>query len=254
MAAKPRIQLTTSDVHLCVDPTKTFGPDGQLPVTDGDKIVGPIKSNVIPNFDHNLVIVEIHPYGHVSLASTIRSTIRGRTWEPGWLHLEQILQREVTMAPHALLTLDELREYVLRNEGQRIRLWPDHSLMGDPKTSLLEGLERGMFSYEFHKGMDPKVDSYSAFRDVLRQSTGLTAMLDTIQTRRVFISGLAFDFCVGWTAIDAVIDGFEAYIIEDATRAVNIPANGDYIGSVATMRKDLERFGVRMITSDQLVR
>jgi len=128
-----------------------------------------------------------------------------------------------------------------------MRLWPDHSLMGGPKTKLLDGLTADMFRMIFHKGMNPKVDSYSAFRDALRQSTGLTALLDTMQIRRIFFTGLAYDFCVGYSAIDAVIDGFEAYIIKSATRAVDIPANGSYPGSIAVIEAEFKRFGVKVI-------
>lgn len=240
------IEIGKGDVHVSVDAEETFGSNGDLAVPGGSDIVEPTKKT-IEIFDENISVQEVHPYGHISLASSLRSSLRGRAWPDEWLYLEQVIRREMITAPHALFTIDELREYVLRMPDQRMRLWTDHSLMGGPKTRLLDGLTADMFRMIFHKGMNPKVDSYSAFRDALRQSTGLTALLDTMQCRRIFFTGLAYDFCVGYSAIDAAIDGFEAYIIKSGTRAVGIPANGSYPGSIAVIEAEFKRFGVKII-------
>lgn len=131
-------------------------------------------------------------------------------------------------------------------------LWPDHAIFGTEESELHPFLDPADFLVVFNKGMDPAVDSYSGFRDNRGRPTGLATLLKSIGMRRVFCVGLAFDFCVGFTAIDAVSEGFEAVIVVDATRAVNIPATGTYPGSMKVIEEKLVAAKVRLAHSGQL--
>jgi nicotinamidase/pyrazinamidase len=125
-------------------------------------------------------------------------------------------------------------------------LWPDHCVQGTPGADLVAGLSVPQAELVLRKGYRDTVDSYSAFNEADRRPTGLGAYLHERGLKRVFLAGLATDFCVGWSAVDARKAGFEVYVIEDACRAI------DANGSLAKAWADMDRAGVHRIQSADL--
>jgi nicotinamidase/pyrazinamidase len=127
-------------------------------------------------------------------------------------------------------------------------LWPDHCVQGTLGAEISPDLDIPHAQLVIRKGYNAGIDSYSGFKEADRQtSTGLAGYLKERGFRRVFCAGLAIDFCVAWTALDAAAAGFETYVIEDASRAI------DTNGSLERARQDLRAAGVRTITSDRIV-
>jgi nicotinamidase/pyrazinamidase len=126
-------------------------------------------------------------------------------------------------------------------------LWPDHCVQGTPDAALLKDLALPRAQMIVRKGFHKDVDSYSAFEEADRKTaTGLAGYLKERGIKRVFVTGLATDFCVAWTALDARKLGFETYVIEDATRAI------DLNGSLAAAWKDMTAKGVKRIQSSDI--
>ena len=126
-------------------------------------------------------------------------------------------------------------------------LWPDHCVMGSKGADFAPGLRLPGAQLVIRKGFRPGVDSYSGFREADRKTvTGLAGYLRERGLQRVFLCGLATDFCVGWTAIDARAAGFEALVIEDACRAI------DNAGSLDRAWSDMTAAGVQRITSGNI--
>jgi len=127
-------------------------------------------------------------------------------------------------------------------------LWPVHCVQNTPGAALASGIDVGSRMKIFQKGTDPAIDSYSGFFDNgHRKSTGLGEFLKQEKVRDVFVCGLATDYCVKFTALDARDQGFEVFLIEDACRGVNLKP-GDVDAAVDEMR----RAGVRIIRSGQM--
>lgn len=244
-----KIEILPTDALLHVDVQPTFMPGGGLAVADGDKIL-PAVLGLHAHFDTRGLIyatLDQHPYGHISLASSYvglapyaqldRKAIRSWT------------EKKNGIARGARFDLRELEAY-LRQVGSQT-LWPDHGIAGSIEADMHPALEqaaRGHFDFVLIKGYDPTCDSYSGFRDNLKRSTTLADTMREDGVTRVFVEGLAFDFCVGWSALDAVAEGFEeVYLVEDATRAVNLP------GTVDAMRAELAKAGVRVIQSTDIL-
>jgi nicotinamidase/pyrazinamidase len=180
---------------IVVDAQYDFMPGGALAVPGGDKIV-PVINELLPKFDLVIFTKDWHPTNHKSFASQ---------------HKDKKIFDQVD-----LNGLDQI-------------LWPDHCVQNTRGSDINEdiGLEkiRGDF-YIFKKGMDPEVDSYSAFYDNGRKnSTGLKEFLEEKGVTDVFVTGLALDFCVSYTAIDAAMEGFKVAVIEDATMSINEDIN-----------------------------
>jgi len=177
------------DVLLAVDVQNDFCPGGRLPVPGGDEVVGPIN-RLIRRFDHVLLTQDWHPPGHASFASS----------HPGAKPYDRIDM------PYGAQTL-----------------WPDHCVQGTPGAEFHPGLATTKAELILRKGFHPAIDSYSAFVENDRRTpTGLAAYLRERGFRRVFLAGLAFDFCVLWSAEDARRLGFETIVIEDACRALDL--------------------------------
>lgn len=179
-----------TDALLVIDLQPDFMPGGALAVAEGDAVVAPIVA-LLPLFHTVVATQDWHPQGHISFASTHGA------------------------APYAQLPL----------YGGEQTLWPDHCVQGSPGAALHDALPREPLSVILRKGAHPECDSYSAFRENLgpggqRRTTGLGALLRARGVRRVFLCGLARDFCVRWSAADAVSEGFEAVLIDDLTRPV----------------------------------
>ena len=198
---------------LAVDVQPDFLPGGALPVGDGDAILEPLRVLVISGrFPLVVATQDWHPPGHVSFASS----------HPG------------------RRPFDEIELY-----GRPQTLWPDHCVQGSLGASLHANLPREPLAAIVRKGADPRVDSYSAFRnnwnaDGERPRTGLAGYLRERGVEEVWLAGLARDFCVLWSAEDAADDGFRVHVLWDLTRPVD-PGSDDRV------RADLEAKGIVIV-------
>ncbi|MDB5824951.1 MAG: Nicotinamidase [Herminiimonas sp.] len=198
---------------IVVDVQNCFMPGGTLPVKEGNDVVGVIN-RIAPAFENVILTQDWHTPGHASFASA----------HPG-------------KRPFDSTKL---------SYGNQV-LWPDHCVQGTPDADLQKDLKIPQAQLVIRKGYHKNIDSYSAFYEADRKTaTGLSAYLKQHQVKRVFLTGLATDFCVAWTAIDARREGFETYVIEDATRAI------DLNGSLAKAWADMKAKGVKRIQSTDL--
>lgn len=177
---------------VVVDVQYDFLREGSLEVPDGDEII-PVINNIIDKFPLVVFTRDFHPADHGSFASQ----------HPG-------------KRPFDIIDLNGIPDQVL---------WPDHCVQGTRGSHISENLDLGKIKgdfYVFKKGTDPKVDSYSAFKDNGgNNSTGLDYFLDKKGVTDVFVTGLAGDFCVEYTCIDSANLGFNTVLIKDATRYIN---------------------------------
>jgi nicotinamidase/pyrazinamidase len=204
-----------TDALLVIDLQPDFMPGGALPVPQGETIVAPIGA-LLRRFGTVVATQDWHPPGHVSFAST-----HGRP-------------------PFSTLLL----------HGAPQTLWPDHCVQGTWGAKLHPGLPREPLCLILRKGNRPEVDSYSAFRENpgpggVRPTTGLGAWLRARGIRRVFLCGLARDYCVRFSALDAAAEGFEVFVVDDLTRAVD-PSQA------AETTAELERAQVRLVQASSL--
>lgn len=202
-----------TDVLLVVDVQNDFCSGGRLAVPGGEAVVRP-ANRLMARFDHVVLTQDWHPAGHLSFASA----------HPG-------------RRPYETVDLDY---------GPQI-LWPDHCVQGTPGADFHPDLNLVRTELVLRKGFDRRIDSYSAFFENDRTTaTGLAGYLRDRGLRRVFLAGLAFDFCVLWSAEDACRQGFDAVVIEDACRALDID------GSQAEARRRLAAAGIPCIASGDL--
>ena len=207
------ITLGHDDVLLVVDVQNDFCPGGALAVTDGDAVV-PLANRLGRTFSHVLLTQDWHPPGHQSFASA----------HPGRRPFETI------QAAYGAQTL-----------------WPDHCVQGTEGAAFHPELDLTQAELIIRKGFRPEIDSYSAFFENDRKTaTGLGGYLRQRGFTRVFLVGLATDYCVHYSAVDAVGEGFQAVVIEDACRAIDLD------GSLAEARENMAKAGVSFITSDRL--
>jgi len=199
-----------NDVLIVVDVQNDFCPGGALAVPRGDEIV-PIVNRLAARF-HNVVLTQDwHPPGHFSFASTHQ----GKN------------PFETTAAFY----------------GPQM-LWPDHCMQGTPGAAFHSALDIPHAALVLRKGMEPTIDSYSAFYENDRTTpTGLSGYLRERGISRVFLAGLAFDFCVRFSAEDARREGFAVFVVEDACRGIGMN------GSVAETRASLMRLGIPCVAA-----
>ena len=201
-----RISPTEHDVLIAVDVQNDFCPGGRLAVPHGDEVV-PAINRLCETFRHVVLTQDWHPPGHLSFASS----------HPGRQPFETIT------APY----------------GPQ-RLWPDHCVQGTPGAELRKDLQIAHAELVLRKGYHRDIDSYSAFYENDRKThTGLSGYLRERGFERVFMAGLAFDFCVRYSAEDARREGFEVVVIEDACRGIDVD------GSVAATHRSLAAIGAR---------
>ena len=209
------IRPSEEDVLIVVDLQNDFLPGGALAVPDGDAVIEPIN-RLARTFRHVVLTQDWHPDGHASFASSHPSK-----------------------RPFDMIDL---------HYGRQV-LWPDHCVQGTPGAEISPDLDIPRAQLVIRKGYNAAIDSYSGFKEADRRtSTGLAGYLKERGFRRVFCTGLALDFCVAWTALDAAAAGFEAYVIEDASRAI------DTKGSLAKARNDMSAAGVQITSSAQIDR
>jgi nicotinamidase/pyrazinamidase len=206
-----RLSIDDRDVLLVVDIQNDFCPGGALAVPSGGEVV-PITNRVAQRFEHVVLTQDWHPAGHQSFASS----------HAGRKPYETI---DVTY-------------------GAQI-LWPDHCVQGTPGAEFHRELQIPHAELVLRKGYHRDIDSYSAFYENDRAThTGLAGYLRERGLRRVFVAGLAFDFCVRYSTEDAHREGFEVVVIEDACRGIDV---GE---SVAATRQALAALGVRCVSCD----
>ncbi|WP_187264270.1 bifunctional nicotinamidase/pyrazinamidase [Pontibacter beigongshangensis] len=173
---------------LLIDIQNDFLPGGALAVPEGDQVI-PIANRLQPHFDLVVATQDWHPANHKSFASQHEGK---STFE------------------------------VVELQGLEQVLWPDHCIQGTAGAAFSEALNMQQVEAIFQKGMEPNVDSYSGFYDNGHlKSTGLADYLRGKQVQEVYVAGLAGDFCVYFTAKDALQEGFSTYLIEDACRPIS---------------------------------
>jgi nicotinamidase/pyrazinamidase len=182
------IPITDEDVLLAIDLQADFMPGGALAVEGGDAIV-PLVNRLAARFGNVVVTQDWHPPAHASFAAAHAGA---KPFDTKRLHY-----------------------------GDQT-LWPEHCVQGTPGAALHPDLKVDPAFLILRKGMHPGIDSYSAFVEADgRTTTGLAALLRARGIRRVFACGLATDFCVAHSAVDARREGFETFVIEDACRAID---------------------------------
>ena len=208
------IEPVDRDVLLVIDVQNDFCDGGVLPVPGGQEVV-PVIHRIAPAFRHVILTQDWHPRDHHSFASN----------HPGRVPFDTV---ETPYGPQVL--------------------WPDHCVEGSEGAALHPHLLLDNAELILRKGFRSSIDSYSAFRENDRLTrTGLTGYLRERGLGRIFLAGLAYDYCVRYSAIDSVQAGFETYVVEDACRAI---AKGD---TVASTNHDFHEANVRRILSTELV-
>jgi nicotinamidase/pyrazinamidase len=181
-----------ADILLVVDVQNDFCPAGALAVPHGDEVV-PIVNRLAAKFAHVVLTQDWHPRGHLSFASS----------HPG----------------------ARLYETIEGSYGPQV-LWPDHCVQGTPGAALRSDLDILNAELVLRKGYHRAIDSYSAFYENDRKTpTGLSGYLRERGFKRVFLAGLAFDFCIRYSAEDACHERFEAIVIEDACRGIDVDSS-----------------------------
>ena len=204
------ITITPEDVLVVVDVQYDFLPGGSLAVAGSDAIV-PLINTLGKHFTNVVLTQDWHPADHVSFAS-----------------------QHAGKAAFETIELDY---------GTQV-LWPDHCVWGTHGAQLSADLDLPQAQLIIRKGYNRAIDSYSGFQEADRQTlTGLAGYLGERDVGRLFVVGLATDYCVGWTAIDGAAAGFDVLVIEDATRAI------DTAGSLAKAWRDMTEAGVARIQS-----
>lgn len=204
------LDISDQDILLVVDIQNDFCPEGNLAVPRGDEIV-PLVNRLGDQFSHVVLTQDWHPRDHLSFASS----------HPG-------------KKPYDTVEL---------SYGSQI-LWPDHCVQGTPGAEFRKDLHIPRAELVLRKGYHRKIDSYSAFFENDRKTnTGLAGYLRERGFTRVFLAGLAFDFCVRYSAEDARKIGFDVVVIEDACRGIDVD------GSIAKTRQQLAIVGADCVPS-----
>ena len=205
---------SASSALIAVDVQNCFVTGGTLPVKDGEAVV-PVINKLAEVFENIVITQDWHTPGHASFASSYQGKKPFETTKLSY--------------------------------GTQV-LWPDHCVQGTDDAALHKDLKLPKAQIIIRKGFNPKVDSYSAFEEADRKTaTGLAGYLKARGIKTVYVTGLATDFCVAWTAMDARKHGFETYVIEDATRAI------DLNGSLSIAWKAMGEKGVKRLKSADLL-
>jgi nicotinamidase/pyrazinamidase len=212
-AAAGAVKIDDASVLIVVDVQNCFLPGGSLAVKDGDQVI-PVINRIAKGFSNVVMTQDWHTPGHVSFASSHDGK-----------------------KPFEVIDLPY---------GKQV-LWPDHCVQGTDGAAISKDIAIPQAELVIRKGYHKNVDSYSAFTEADgKTTTGLAAYLKAHNIKRVFVTGLATDFCVAWTAMDARKAGFEVYIVEDACRGI------DANGSLAKAWADTAKAGVKRIQSADL--
>ena len=198
---------------IVVDVQRDFLPGGALAVPDGDRVI-PVINRIAPRFDNIIITQDWHPARHSSFAS-------------------------VHPAKKPFDTVDT-------PYGPQV-LWPDHCVQGTPGAELDPGLKLPHCQLVIRKGFNPRIDSYSAFKENDRKTpTGLAGYLRERGIGHIYLAGLATDFCVLYTAMDGRAAGFKVTVVEEACRGI------DMAGSLASAMGEMARAGAATIREGAL--
>jgi nicotinamidase/pyrazinamidase len=202
------MRIRSDDLLLVIDVQNDFCRNGKLAVADGDDVV-PVVNRLAQRFDHMVLTQDWHPPGHSSFATS---------------HAGRAAFESIEM-PYGQQTL-----------------WPDHCVQGSPGANFHPDLSTERAELVIRKGFRPDIDSYSAFYENDRRTpTGLAGYLRERDLRRLFLAGLATDYCVHYSAIDARRLGFEVVVIESGCRAI------DLAGSLAAAWTAVAEAGVQRV-------
>ena len=219
MPALPTDALLVIDMQSDFCPRQPDGTGGALAVSGGDTII-PLINRLAARFEHVILTQDWHPAGHISFASA----------HPGAQAYQQI---NATYGPQTL--------------------WPDHCLQHSPGAALHPALDIPHTELILRKGFRRDIDSYSAFLENDHTTrTGLAGYLRDRGLTRLFLCGLAYDFCVRYSAVDGKQLGFETIVLEDATRPVDLPAADGRPGSVDDTHRALAALSIPEIPSTAL--
>jgi nicotinamidase/pyrazinamidase len=197
---------------IITDVQNDFLPGGSLEVPKGDEII-PVINRIQDKFDLVIATQDWHPNNHVSLASNHKNKKPFDKIE--WQGMEQIL-------------------------------WPDHCVQGTKGAEFHPDLEMKKIEAVFRKGMDREIDSYSGFYDNgHNKNTGLAGYLRERNANEIYFCGLAADFCVYFSALDALKEGFSVTFIEDATKPIDKE-------EFANKKDEMKRLGVKIISSNEI--
>ena len=189
------LTLRPTDALLVIDMQTDFLPGGPLAVKEGDAIIPGINA-LAARFEHVILTSDWHPGGHISFAST-----------------------------HGKKPFTDTVEASYGSQA----LWPDHTIQGTAGAEIAPALKIPHAELLLRKGFRKEIDSYSAFVENDKHTrTGLAGFLRERELKRLFFVGLALDFCVGYSALDAHRLGFEAVVLEDLTRAVDLPGTVEH--------------------------
>ena len=213
------IALSKQDALIIVDMQNDFMPGGALPVDEGDQIIDSINY-VAEIFKKNNGIIVLtqdwHPDNHMSFASS----------HPG---------------------KDPGEEF--QSEGIGPILWPDHCIQGSQGAKFHDKLKVTLAHAIIRKGYNPKVDSYSGFIENDKKSeTGLAGYLKALKIKRIFICGLALDYCCYFTSLDGFDFGFEVYFLVNLTRGIDLPP-----GNISKSLQHMRDKGIKFATKDNLI-
>ena len=208
------MELNNSDALLVIDVQNDFCPGGRLAVSEGDSVV-PVINTLITQFKHVILTQDWHPAGHRSFASS-----------------------HAGKEPFSTTTM---------SYGQQT-LWPDHCTQGSDGAQFHPDLQVDPAAMIIRKGMNPDIDSYSAFFENDQTTrTGLAGFLQDLRINRVFCCGLAFDYCVRYSAVDARKESFTTFVIDDACRSI------DMDGSDADTRLEFKNRNIAIVESHALL-
>lgn len=207
------MRIESSDVLIVIDVQNDFCPGGALAVPGGDEVTAPIL-RIAPQFAHIVLTQDWHPANHASFAAS---------------HAGKKPYESIELAYGAQT------------------LWPAHCVQGTPGADFHPALDLPQVELILRKGFRPHIDSYSAFFENDRATpTGLAGYLRERGLMRVLLAGLAYDFCVGYSALDAQRLGFQAVVLRDACRAIDLE------GSVAAMEARFAESGVKVAETAQI--
>jgi nicotinamidase/pyrazinamidase len=213
------IKISNEDALLIVDMQYDFMPGGALPVEDGDKIIEAINlvAKRFQNSSTNIILTQDwHPKEHMSFASNHPGK------EPGDAY---------------------------QTEAIGPILWPDHCVQGTKGAMFHKDLNTTLAHAIIRKGYNPKIDSYSGFLENDKKSeTGLAGLLKSLKIKRIFICGLALDYCCFATAMDGVDFGFTVYVLVDLTKGIDNPP-----GNIAKSLETMSKVGIKFANKDSIL-
>lgn len=199
-------------VLIIIDAQNDFMPGGSLAVPQGDEII-PVINQILPQFELVIATQDWHPENHISLAKN---------------HLGK----------------NEFES--IQVEGIKQTLWPAHCIQNTSGADFHKNLQTEKIEAIFRKGTHPMIDSYSGFYDNAHlKSTGLAGYLQEKQATELYFCGLAADICVSFTVKDALKEGFDSYLIEDATKALN---EEDF----AQAKRDIQALGGKIVNASEI--